>query len=85
MFKDLDSKPSTQLPVECFKKKITETLSFKFLNCTDKQKFQVKRVTVKIKPVNGCLLFKARSLKKEESSRKISISALLTMPKPLTM
>ena len=27
----------------------------------------------------------ARSLKKEESSRKTSISALLTMPKPLTM
>ena len=31
------------------------------------------------------LTFKARSLKKEESSRKISISALLTMPKPLTV
>ena len=27
----------------------------------------------------------ARSSKKQESSRKISISALLTMPKPLTM
>ena len=27
----------------------------------------------------------ARSLKKQESSRKISISALLTMPKPLTV
>ena len=27
----------------------------------------------------------ARSLKKQESSRKTSISALLTMPKPLTM
>ena len=26
-----------------------------------------------------------RSLKKQESSRKISSSALLTMPKPLTM
>ena len=27
----------------------------------------------------------ARSLKKQESSRKTSISALLTMPKPLTV
>ena len=27
----------------------------------------------------------SRSSKKQESSRKISISALLTMPKPLTM
>ena len=27
----------------------------------------------------------ARSLKKQESSKKISISALLTMPKPLTV
>ena len=31
------------------------------------------------------LLTSARSLKKQESSRKASISALLTMPKPLTV
>ena len=31
------------------------------------------------------LLTSAGSLKKQESSRKTSISALLTMPKPLTM
>ena len=31
------------------------------------------------------LLTSARSLKKQESSRKTSISALLTMPKPLTV
>ena len=31
------------------------------------------------------LLTSARSWKKQESSRKISISALLTMPKPLTV
>ena len=31
------------------------------------------------------LLTSARSLKKQESSRKASISSLLTMPKPLTV
>ena len=31
------------------------------------------------------LLTYAQSLKKQESSRKTSISALLTMPKPLTV
>ena len=32
-----------------------------------------------------CLLFQCLALKKQESSRKMSISDLLTMPKPLTV
>ena len=73
---------SHMLVKECFKKKSSKP-GFNSMRTVNFQMFKLdiekaKEPEIKLPTFTG-------SLKKQESSRKTSISALLTMPKPLTV